>query len=138
MPGGPLVRWIFPFALLSGLAGIAAGCGGKSDDSESENQIPCDQLEASFQAYLQDRQGCQTVDDCTVVGGTGTCDCAPVLGNPSGTAIRADAVAGVRAFFDRLEGCAGLPTACDAAPAVNLRCEAGRCQLDSPSCDTRD
>jgi hypothetical protein len=147
------LRWRGMILFLS-LAVVGGGCSGKDaspdgagdqdgdrdghEDLDGDGDvIRCDELEARFDAYVQEHLACQISEECAVVGGTGTCDCAPALGRPSGTAIRTDAVDGTRPFFERFEECKdqGWPGgACDAGPAVNLRCQAGRCLVEDGYC----
>jgi hypothetical protein len=82
--------------------------------------------------------GCIRDDDCVVVGGTGTCDCAPSLGECSGDAISRSSLQEAAQFFARFGECKSLSAflgrSCDCAPATNLRCDQGFCRADSPGC----
>ena len=101
-------------------------------------EIPCDQLVSAYSEFLASHRDCFSVDDCKVVGGAGTCNCAPTLGNGSGEAVSASAASDAYAYFGRAQICVqqGLRmwAICDAAPATNLRCESGKCKADQASC----
>ena len=47
----------------------------------------CDELRADYAAALDAATTCTDDDDCKVVGGTGTCDCAHTWGAASGDAV---------------------------------------------------
>lgn len=106
--------------------------------ADSVAEMPCDQIVSAYAAFLAAHRDCSTVSDCTVVGGAGTCSCAPTLGNGSGDAIAVSAGSDAYAYFSRAQICMqqGLKiwSICDAAPAGNLRCEAGKCTADEASC----
>ena len=61
-----------------------------------------------------------------------------MLGKGSGDAISASAVGDANAYFSRKRACiqqgVRSPGYCDAGPARNLRCEAGKCKADEAGC----
>ena len=81
---------------------------------------------------------CVVADDCTTVGGVGTCECAPFVaadcaGDPISVrgfeAIRTE-YALVHARWDTLDcfHAAGVQAVCDCGPGI-VDCIGGRCQL---------
>jgi hypothetical protein len=123
---------ILPFVLV---LACAAGC------QKSPGEMSCAELSDEYIGELQGHDNtCQTRDDCGLMGGTNTCNCAPSVGDCNGDVI---ATAGserltelARAFGERcLSRCLPeLPCVCDCA-ATNYDCVAGRCQpVGSPSC----
>ena len=119
-------------------AGKADGFSSSIDTApDGVAAIPCSQLNAAWSAYVASNRACSTVADCRVVGGAGTCNCTPVLGNGSGVAISVSAQ-GNNDYFSRLMVCTqqgyNVGSICDAAPARNLRCENGLCTADEASC----
>ena len=117
-----------------------AGSSPTSIDSASDGiaGIACGQLASAYSAFLATHRDCSSVSDCKVVGGAGTCNCVEMLGNGSGDAISATAVSDANAYFSRAMACIQqgfrFPGPCDAAPARNLRCEAGTCAADQAGC----
>jgi hypothetical protein len=103
-------------------------------------QMPCSCLADAWQAFVSHNHNCSESDECTLVAGTGTCGCAPALGNESGDAISTDPEDDrLDDFLQRFEQCKTEGAfkdreVCDAAPAKNLRCENGWCVADSASC----
>jgi hypothetical protein len=100
--------------------------------------IACNGLASAYSAFLAAHRDCSSVSDCKTVGGAGTCNCVATLGNGSGEAISATAVSDAYAYFARMQVCIQqgfkFPAICDAAPAKNLRCEAGKCAANESSC----
>jgi len=117
-----------------------AGPSSPSVDSAPDGvaAIACDQLASAYSAFVAAHRDCASVSDCKVVGGAGSCNCVPALGNGSGDAILTSAVSEAYAYLGRVQTCIQqgfkLPAICDAAPAANLRCEAGKCKADESSC----
>jgi hypothetical protein len=105
-----------------------------SDASDVEG-LTCENIESEFRRLVDANQACTQDSDCTLVGGTGSCNCTPVLGNGSGTAINENAAGTAVTYIDFFDSnCADSFGTCDAAPASNLRCEEGVCRADSESC----
>jgi len=114
--------------------------GDQKRDSASDTiaGIACDGLASAYLVFLAAHRDCLSASDCTTVGGAGTCNCVATLGNGSGEAITATAASDAYAYFGRMQVCIQqgfkFPAICDAAPAKNLRCEAGKCAADESSC----
>ncbi len=114
--------------------------GDQEPDSASDTiaGIACDGLASAYSAFLAAHRDCLSASDCTTVDGAGTCNCAATLGNGSGEAISATAISDAYAYLGRMQVCIQqgfkFPAICDAAPAKNLRCEAGKCAADESSC----
>lgn len=106
------------------------------------DDLTCDNLFERWDAFVAENQSCENDSDCTVVGGTDSCDCEPVLGGDvyaSGTAIHRDAADASSIFFDKFESdeCQDLRSSnqiCDAAPHIALSCDDGTCRLQADSC----
>ena len=114
--------------------------GDQEPDSSSDTiaGIVCDGLASAYSVFLAAHRDCLSASDCTTVGGAGTCNCVATLGNGSGESISATAVSDANAYLGRMQVCIQqgfkFPAICDAAPAKNLRCEAGKCAADESSC----
>ena len=105
----------------------------------------CTRLNDEFLRATADLGTCVTDADCSIVGGTNSCDCSPILGaSPSGTAIANNApglpharnvetqFANECAFEAQ---CGEVMCTCDAAPARHAACSNGRCiATDIPTC----
>ena len=114
-------------------------------DARPDAPATCQQLSEAAEAVIAGLvSSCSTVDDCLLVGGTYTCNCAPSLTrNASGDAVSRAALDGsaelqslIRDFDQRclLTGCGdGKHCICDAAPA-RLLCRDGRCVAEPRSC----
>ena len=102
--------------------------------------IPCEELSALYVAQIAMFTGCVRDSDCTIVGGSGTCDCGYVLGMGSGDPVSLEGRDGANELLTRFwsDGCRlfreGTNCVWDAAPATNLRCEGSRCTATSASC----
>lgn len=106
---------------------LHAGC--QDDEPESGT---CDTIAAEWEAFVADHQACSTASDCTVVAGTGTCDCADALGEPLGDAISTDALDAAQVFLDRYESCLqeddfSSTMYCDFGQWTEASCEQGVC-----------
>jgi hypothetical protein len=116
--------------------------GDQEPDSASDAiaAIPCDGLVSAYSAFLAAHRDCSSSSDCRRVGGAGTCNCVATLGGGSGEAISATAANDAYAYLARMQACIKqgfkFQATCDAAPAENLRCEAGKCAADQSSCLT--
>ncbi len=136
------VRTLLAVALTATVATLVAACASdKSADSSDGAKMPtfdeCAHLEAAWAAFVEQNRTCVSVSDCTVVGGSHTCDCGYTIGSGSGTAISASAKVAAKPYFDLYSQCVAahdLGCVHDAAPAKNLRCEAGACRVDEAYC----
>jgi hypothetical protein len=113
-------------------------CPGSSYDPL---QMPCYCLAQAWQNHLGVLDSpCNHADDCVIVGGTATCECAPALRSGSGDAISKQSIQTAQAYLSRFEQCKHDPAfqnnlICGSAPAVNLRCEQGECRSDDATCE---
>jgi len=114
---------------------------GTNTGLDSDTAASCTTLPNRWQTFVEQHRSCATSADCTLVGGVGTCNCAPFLGINfgSGDAISASALDKIQVLLDEFSSpaCASFRrshTICDAGPAGNLRCEKGICLADSRSC----
>jgi len=121
--------------------GNAPECASDAPDVDAPDAdagIACGKLQAAWLAFVAANRACETNADCVVVGGTGTCDCGPSLGEASGDAISKSASEGAGLYFDRYNECiaSGHHFGCtfDAGPARNLRCKSGTCTADLGFC----
>ena len=99
----------------------------------------CGQIVKDWAVFVAAHSACTADGDCQVVGGAMSCDYGTPIGAPSGDAIAKSAKAAADAYLTAFYGpaCAAYRDGkgvWDAAPATNLRCEAGACKADSASC----
>ena len=98
--------------------------------------IPCDELESEFAGFVEANNQCETVADCILVGGTRSCDCAPSLGNGSGTGLNHSASNEAKHFIERYFSaeCKPIQTEeCDTDKG-DLECVDGRCRVGIVNC----
>lgn len=100
---------------------------------------PADECQAIYDrvtaAVRTADRSCATVDDCTLRGGVGTCDCAAFLGvacngdpmSEAGNAAVAAAIGDATARYYQL-GCEVGGRVCDCAPGI-VDCVGGQCAL---------
>lgn len=123
-----------------GVTAVTGTCGGGTCKTAVES--PCPTLPQRWQSLLGDpaNLACAEDSDCRLVGGNASCDAAPSLGRPSGTAVASTAASRFQALLDEFASgaCdsfrAGQPAVGDASPARKLRCEEGTCRADVWKC----
>ncbi len=99
----------------------------------------CGQIVKDWAVFVAAHSACTADGDCQLVGGAMSCDYGTPIGAPSGDAIAKSAKSGADAYLTAFygPGCATYRAdngVWDAAPATNLRCEAGACKADAASC----
>lgn len=134
------------FSALSGCSAsdepAAASDGGAGQDAASGSDaeaIPCEQLVASWKAFVDAHNTCTVDADCTFIAGSmNYCSCAVAIGSAGGDAISTTAWTDAQPFLKRFAECrdAGYPFSCetDHGPNTNLRCNKGRCVYDFQYC----
>ena len=97
----------------------------------------CGDLRSDYMDAVNDAKTCSSDEDCKLIEGSGTCDCALSWGNASGDVVNGD-FAYPEDWSRRLDACADViadfSNECDAEPGENVRCVEGVCAADSPSC----
>jgi hypothetical protein len=134
--------------LRCGAAGLESPtCSGKTwtcaEPEYDPLKMPCYCLRKAWSFFASTNGDCSSAADCVLVGGTGTCECAPTPGEPGGDPISAEALSEAQAYMTAYQNCLAHGSltsiiACDSAPSINLRCELGRCVADSASCSLAD
>ncbi len=99
----------------------------------------CGQIVKDWAVFVAAHSACTADGDCQLVGGAMSCESGTPIGAPSGDAIAKSAKSAADAYLNAFygPGCATYRAdngVWDAAPATNLRCEAGACKADSASC----
>lgn len=95
----------------------------------------CDDLPDAWRRFAEAHAECQQADDCALVGGTGTCECAPGLFM---YAINRGALTEARPYLTRFESdeCTTFrarTASCD-EPAYEATCVQGVCGLNVVGC----
>lgn len=114
-----------------------ADADANADAGKPPTLAECNALPGVWSSYVDQHRACESVADCTIVGGSGTCGCGYTLGDGSGTAIAKSGASVAKSYLELYAACAEahvLGCVWDAAPAKNLRCENGLCTADSASC----
>ena len=92
-----------------------------------------------YASHVSANRACVNDDECTVIEGAGTCDCAPAIGAGQGDALRRDAAgraaALARYYWDCVESgeIETVSAVCDAAPGEPA-CRDGACVAINGNC----
>jgi hypothetical protein len=102
-------------------------------ETATDAALTCDSVQSEFAAYRAAHDACSSDDECTSIGGAGSCECSRSLGDGSGNGIRKDAVDGAKKYSDFFYASCSTPAVCDARPGA-VHCTSGHCTVSWASC----
>lgn len=110
------------------------------DPASADCEIPCQLLPAMYKDWVESHLSCTEDEDCAMVGGTSSCDCAAAIWKPGGDPVNVAGQDTAAAYLARFEdpACDGFRETfwiCDAAPSSDLRCDEGSCTATGQNCN---